>query len=237
MALSIFEVVLATGTGVRAPRGFAGLVGLSYVSAGWGACLLPADHLQAVDIAACGASPSNLDNKAFIDAALQSAVGNQYPGIAVPPGVFLTSGGHVPAAGIAVGGAGTLKLTASGNAPIIDTQHAGNKISGLSFDLSASNSASRVAVDIDGGSDGTVVEGVNVNFGRIIAYVTNGGSPPVNIAIRNNVVTSAVVGGTSGGAIEINSSTGHFTVVGNRVNGDWNGHRRGIGSELRPDRG
>jgi parallel beta-helix repeat protein len=188
----------------------------------WGSCTLPADHQSYVDIVACGASTSNSDNQSYINAALTAATG-QYPGIYVPPGTFATSGDHIPSAGVGIYGSGTLQLTASSSSPIIDTAYAGNTISGLSFDLSKSTAASRVAVDIDGGSSGTVVSNVTVNFGRIIAYVTNGGSAPTQIQIRHNTLASAITGGTSGGAIDIDSGTSHFAVVGNIVNGDWNG--------------
>jgi parallel beta-helix repeat protein len=188
----------------------------------WASCTLPSDHQQNVNIAACGASTTSTDNKAYIDAAL-SAAANQYPGIYVPPGVFLTSGNHIPPAGVGIYGRGTLKLIATSTNPIIDTAHSGNTIDGLAFDLSASAAASRAAIDIDGGSVGTVVSNAKINYGRIIAYVTNGGPPPTQIAIRNNELISAITGGTSGGAIDINSGTSHFSVVGNRVNGDWNG--------------
>jgi parallel beta-helix repeat protein len=186
------------------------------------ACDLPADTQQTIDIVACGARVESPDNKDAIDAALNAA-SNRFPGIFVPPGTFVTSGGHIPPAHVGVYGAGVLKLAATSTRPIINTAHAGNQISGLSFDLSAGSAASRVAVDIDGGSTGTVVSNVTINFGRIIAYVTNGGSPPADIDIRNNVINSALTGGTSGGAIDINSGTSHFSVVGNRINGDWNG--------------
>ena len=185
-------------------------------------CALPADTQQSINIVACGASTASPDNKPFIDAALAAAT-DHYPGIYVPPGVYLTSGGHVPPARVGVYGTGVLKLTQTSGRPIIDTAHAGNTISGLSFDLSASPAASRVAVDIDGGSVGTVVSNLTIDFGRIVALVTNGGSPPSQIDIRNNVITSAMTGGTSGGAIGINSGTSHFSVVGNRINGNWTG--------------
>lgn len=188
----------------------------------WAACTPPADHQQTINIEACGASTSNPDNKKFIDEALAAAA-NRFMGISVPPGVFLTSGNHIPPAGVGIYGSGTLKLTAGSASAIIDTAHAHNTISGLSFDLSAGSGASRAAVDIDGGSTETVVTDISVNFGRIIALVTNGGAPPKQIQIRHNVLTSALTGGTSGGAIGINSGTSHFAVVGNRVNGNWNG--------------
>jgi parallel beta-helix repeat protein len=187
-------------------------------------CTLPADHLQFIDITVCGAKASNSDNKIFIDAALAAAA-NEYQGIYIPTGEFLTSGNHIPPANVGIFGSGTLKLTSTSTNPIIDTAHSGNKVSGISFDLSASGAASRVAVDIDGGSIGTVVSDVVINHGRIIAYVTNGGSPPTQFAIRNNQLTSGITGGTSGGAIDINSGASHFSVFGNRVNGNWNGKK------------
>jgi parallel beta-helix repeat protein len=187
-------------------------------------CMLPADHSQYVDITLCGASAGNSDNKPFIDAAL-SAAANGYQGIYIPAGEFLTSGNHIPPANVGIFGNGTLKLTSASTNPIIDTAHSGNKISGISFDLSASGAASRVAIDIDGGSIGTLVSDVAINYGRIIAYVTNGGSPPTQIAIRNSQLTSGITGGTSGGAIDINSGASHFSVVGNRVNGNWSGKK------------
>jgi len=188
----------------------------------WGSCTLPTDHQQYINIVSCGASTGSSDNKTFIDAALTAAAG-QYPGIYVPPGVFATSGNHIPPAAVGVFGSGTLQLTAASTNPIIDTAHSNNTISGLSFDLSKSTAASRVAVDIDGGSEGTVISNVNSNYGRIIAYVTNAGSSPTQIQIRNNVLVSSITGGTSGGAIDINSGTSHFAVVNNVVNGNWNG--------------
>lgn len=188
------------------------------------ACVLPADHQRPLNIEACGATSDNPDNKKFIDAALAAAV-NQFPGIYVPAGVFSTSGNHVPPAGVAVYGSGTLKLAPNSANPIIDTAYPRNTISGVSFDLSASAAASRVAIDIDGGSSNTVVSDVTVNYGRIVAYVTNMGARPTQIDIRHNVLTSAIVGGTSGGAIEINSGTSHFSVIGNRVNGNWDGKK------------
>jgi parallel beta-helix repeat protein len=188
----------------------------------WASCVLPADHQQTIGIEACGASAANSDNKKFIDAALEAS-SNRFMGIHVPPGVFLTSGNHIPPAGVGIYGSGTLKLTPNSSNPIIDTAHSHNTINGVSFDLSASTASSRAAIDIDGGSSDTVVSDVSVNYGRIMAYVTNGGVPPTQIQIRHNVLTSAITGGTSGGAIDINSGTSHFLVVGNRINGNWNG--------------
>jgi parallel beta-helix repeat protein len=188
----------------------------------WASCALPADHQQTISIEACGASSASSDNKKFIDEALEAAA-NRFMGIYVPPGVFFTSGDHIPPSGVGVYGSGTLKLTANSRNPIINTAHSHNTINGVSFDLSASTSPSRAAIDIDGGSSGTVVSDVTVNYGRIMAFVTNGGAPPTQIEIRHNALTSAITGGTSGGAIDINSGTSHFSVIGNRVNGNWNG--------------
>ncbi len=198
-------------------------------------CVLPADRQQLVNIEACGAAQAKSDNKRFIDDALAVAE-NHFAGIYVPQGVFMTSGNHVPPAGVGIYGVGTLKLTAQSQSAIIDTAQARNTINGLSFDLSASNGASRVAIDIDGGSSDIVISDVNVNFGRIIAFVTHAGKPPTQIAILHNILTSAVTGGTSGGAIGINSGTSHFSVIGNRVNGNWDGkspaQRPGNGSGI-----
>lgn len=126
--------------------------------------------------AACGASTSSSDNKSAIDSALAAAA-RFGTGIFVPPGIFMTSGHHVPAAGVGIYGLGTLKLTAASTNPIIDTNSSGNIICGLSFDLSAGTAASRTAIDIDGGSSGTIVSSVTTRFGRIQSLVTNGGSP------------------------------------------------------------
>lgn len=188
----------------------------------YASCTLPTDHQQYINIVNCGASTANSDNSAYINAALAAAfasgvAANQYPGIYIPPGVFLTSGGHTPGSGIGIFGSGVLKLTATSSNPVIDTTSANNAITGVAFDLSASTSASRIAIDIDGGSTGTVVTKVSTMDGRIIALVTNNGSAPTEIAIRNSTLVSPKVGGTSGGGLEINSEAAHFTVSGNRI--------------------
>jgi parallel beta-helix repeat protein len=184
----------------------------------WASCTLPADHQQSISITACGASIGSPDNQTFINAALTAAAG-QYPGIYIPPGVYLTSGNHTPPEGVGILGAGTLKLTSVSTNPIVDISKANNIVSGVTFDLSGNSSASRVAVNIDGGSSNSTVTGTTAINGRIMAYVTNGGAAPVQVTIQNNVLNSPKVGGTSGGGINIDSGTTHFSVAGNRVFG------------------
>lgn len=204
------------------------LIALIVSDGAWATCTLPTDHQQYVNITACGATTASSDNQSSINAALAAASG-QFPGIYVPPGIFATSGNHQPPAGVAITGSGTLQLTASSSSPIVDITQSGNTVSGLTFDLSKSTGTSRVAIDIDGGSVGTVVNGVTTNYGRIIAYVTNGGAAPSQIKIINSTVFSAITGGISGGAIEMNSGASHFSIEGNRVNGNWNGTTPGNG--------
>jgi parallel beta-helix repeat protein len=105
--------------------------------------------------------------------------------------------------------------------------------------LSGNTGGSRVAIDIDGGSSGTVVSGVTVLSGRIIAAIspTNGGSAPTQLTIRHNTLTSAVTGGTAGGAIDINSGTSHFIVAENRINGNVNGSNPGNGAGISVESG
>src|SRR5579859_1614148 len=195
---------------IRLEIALVALVGAVTVRA---ACIPPSDQHN-ISIVSCGASTSSSDNKAPIDNALLSAA-TYKTGIFVPPGVFLTSGNHTPPSGVGIYGPGTLKLT-GGSTPIVDTAHSGNTISGPTFDLSlCPRGTFCAAIDIDGGSSGTVVSGVTTN-GRILSYVRNGGTSPTQIAIRDNVLFSVRVGGTGGGAIEINAST-HFSVVGNQI--------------------
>jgi len=204
----------------------------------YASCTLPSDHSQYINIVACGASTSpTFDNQTAINAALTAAyaagvAANQYPGIFVPPGVYYTSGKHDPQTGIGIYGTGTLKLTASSSNAIVDTSNSGNTIAGLTFDLSANTGASRVAVNIDGGSVGTVVSNTTVLNGRIDALVTNGGGAPTQITIKDNMLTSAKIGGTSGGAIDIDSGTSHFSIVENKINGNWSGPNPGDGAGI-----
>jgi parallel beta-helix repeat protein len=189
------------------------LLALVGTVSGKAACVPPSDQ-QNISIASCGASTSLSDNKAAIDRALLAAA-TYKTGIFVPPGVFLTSGNHTPPSGVGIYGTGTLKLTGGSN-PIVDTAYSGNTISGPTFDLSlCPRGTFCAAIDIDGGSSGTVVSSVTAN-GRILSYVRNGGSSPTRIVIKDNVLFSVRVGGTGGGAIEINAST-HFSVVGNKI--------------------
>lgn len=191
---------------------FAILLALGAVSSR-ATCAPPSD-LDNISIVSCGASPQSADNKAAIDGALAAAA-SFGTGIYIPNGVFLTSGKHILPAKVGVFGQGTLKLI-SGSDPIIDTANAGNTIHGPTFDLT-SCPVSCTAVQIDGGSSHTVIEGITSLHGRIIANVKNSGKAPTQLAITKNVLTGVRIGGTSGGAIEINSGTTHFSVIGNQV--------------------
>jgi parallel beta-helix repeat protein len=193
-------------------RAFAILLTLAATSS-WSACA-PSSDLDNISIVFCGASPQSADNKAAIDRALAAAA-SYGTGIYIPNGVFLTSGKHTPPSKVGVFGRGTLKLI-SGSDPIIDTANAGNTIQGPTFDLSACP-VGCTAVQIDGGSSQTVVDGITSLHGRIIANVKNGGKAPTQLFITKNILTGVRIGGTSGGSIEINSGTTHFSVVGNQL--------------------
>ena len=193
--------------------GVVGMISTFYTGYVQAACI-PVSGQPSISIVRCGASVTSQDNKAAIDRALTSA--SVYGAdVTVPAGIFLTSGKHSPPSGVAMTGRGTLKLT-GGTGPIVDTTHSDNHIVGIHFDMSRCPLQCD-AIRINGGSKAIVIDDISSDYGRIVANVSNGGAAPEQITIKDCTLHSVRVGGTSGGALEINSGTTHFVVSGNRI--------------------
>jgi parallel beta-helix repeat protein len=154
--------------------------------------------------------------------------------VTVPAGFTVsTTGNHSLAAGQTLTGPGTLKLH-SGSNPLVQVSVAGATIRSLKFDLSAGSGTSRIAISIGTGAADIAVVDNTVIHGRIVTT----GSAPLRIRIDGNTLSSAKVGGTSGGAISIDGGTLDFSVTNNTViSADGSGigvftdSRRGVISE------